>query len=332
VPAQRQPLPPPTGPGPRRSSATAIDRLLNGISQQAHINFLLTNRIPRALATQVVGRLARVRQPVVRALLMAVWQRFAGDLCLHEARTTTFATLQDCFVRELKPGARPIDPDPDVLVSPCDAIVGACGRVRGTEVIQAKGFPYTLHDLLGDERLVAACRDGHYVTLRLTSSMYHRFHAPADCEVDEVVYISGDTFNVNPIAIQRIERLFCRNERAVVQAGLRGGGESIVLVPVAAILVASMRFTWLDVALNLKYRGPNRIPGRATFQKGDEMGHFRLGSTIILFAPPQLTLCQGVHEGRRIRMGEPLLRRHVLHRSRVEPVADTHYRSDLTSV
>ena len=111
-----------------------------------------------------------------------------------------------------------------MLVSPCDAIVGASGRVEGDQLIQAKGFPYTLADLLLDPELVSLYRDGRYVTLRLSSSMYHRFHAPHDCRVEQVTYISGDTWNTNPIAIRRVERLFCKNERAVLRTRLRRPG------------------------------------------------------------------------------------------------------------
>ena len=239
------------------------------------------------------------------------WKLFAGDLNLQEASKTSFTSLHDCFVRELKEGARPIDDTPGVIVSPCDAIVGAAGRVRDGEVIQAKGFPYTLEDLLGDARLVATYRDGCYVTLRLTSTMYHRFHAPHDCDLGEVIYISGDTWNVNPIALRRIERLFCKNERAVLHTNLRDSTQSIALVPVAAILVASIHLNFVAEPLTLKYRGPNQIPCRASFRKGAEMGHFRHGSTIILFGTKGLELCESVKHESQIRMGQPLLRHRV---------------------
>ena len=183
--------------------------------EQEDINFLLTNRIPRRLATQFMGWFSRIEQPLVRDVSIAVWRLFS-DLDLQEAKQTQFRSMHDCFTRELKTGARPIDGRPDILVSPCDAIVGACGSIAGTELYQAKGFPYSLDDLLGDRDLVAAHRNGCYATLRLTSSMYHRFHAPHDCRIEQVIYISGDTWNVNPIALKRVERLFCRNERAVV--------------------------------------------------------------------------------------------------------------------
>jgi phosphatidylserine decarboxylase len=138
--------------------------------------------------------------------------------------------------------------------------------------------------------------------------MYHRFHAPHECRVEEVSYISGDTWNVNPIALKRIEKLFCKNERAIVRTRLAATGHPITLVPVAAILVASMRFHFLDVRLSLKYRGPNVIPCDAAFRKGEELGWFEHGSTIIVFAPAGFTLSDNVEEGATLRMGQPLMR------------------------
>src|ERR1700722_7280528 len=178
---------------------------------QENVNFLLTNRIPRRLATQFVGWLSQVEQPLVRDLSIGLWRMFC-DLDLLEAKKTNFRSMHDCFVRELKDGARPTDRRADVLVSPCDAIVGACGTIAGTQLYQAKGFPYALGELLPERDLVEAHRNGRYVTLRLTASMYHPFHAPHYCRVERVVYVSGDTWNVNPIALRRIERLFCKNE------------------------------------------------------------------------------------------------------------------------
>jgi phosphatidylserine decarboxylase len=280
---------------------------LSAIFQQEELNFLLTNRIPRQLLTQFIGWFSQIEQPLVRDLSIGVWRFFSG-LDLSEARSTQFRSMHDCFIRELKLGARPIDPDPAVLVSPCDAIVGACGTVVGTEVLQIKGFPYRLEDLLGDPGLVEAHRNGRYVTLRLTSSMYHRFHAPHDCRVEEVTYISGDTWNVNPIALKRIEQLYCKNERAILRTRLAAGGQLVTLVPIAAVLVASIRLHFLDVLLSLKYRGPNVFHCDAPFRKGAEMGWFQHGSTIIVLAPDGFSLCEGVQEGAMIRVGEPLMR------------------------
>jgi phosphatidylserine decarboxylase len=277
------------------------------ILQQEDVNFLLTNRIPRRLLTQFMGWFSRIEQPLVRDVSIAVW-RFFSDLDLSEAKECRFRSLHGCFIRELKDGARPVDQDPTILTSPCDAIVGASGSIRGTELFQIKGCPYSLVDLLGDAQRAAAHRNGRYVTLRLTSSMYHRFHAPHDCRVEEVVYISGDTWNVNPIALKRVEKLFCRNERALIRTRLAAGGHAVTLVPVAAVLVASIRLHFLDVLLNLKHRGPNVMPCNALLSKGEEMGWFEHGSTIIVLAPDGFAVCDNVQEGRAIRVGQPLMR------------------------
>ena len=269
------------------------------------MSFLLTNRLPRRWATLFMGWLSGIEHPLVRSVAINLW-RLTSDLDLSEAKTTRFRSLQECFTRELKEGARPVDADASVLISPVDGIVGAAGRVvRGT-VLQTKGFPYTLTDLLGDEQLVEQYRDGSYVTLRLTPTMYHRFHAPHDCRVEQVTYFSGDTWNVNPITLRRIERLFCKNERAAIRCRLEGSGHLVTLVPVAAILVASIRLHFLDVLFHLRYRGPNVIPCNASLRKGDEMGWFQHGSTVIVFAPPGLSLREELREGQRIRMGQPL--------------------------
>jgi phosphatidylserine decarboxylase len=270
------------------------------------LNFLLTNRIPRGLLTRFMGWFSQIRHPLVCRASIASWRLFA-ELDLSDARQQRFASLHECFTRELVAGARPVDPDPGVLVSPCDAIVGACGPVVAGQVFQAKGFPYDLRELFGPSQDITPFADGVYVTLRLTSSMYHRFHAPHDCEVEHLTYLSGDTWNVNPIALARIERLFCRNERAVLRARLATGGHPIALVPVAAILVASIRLHFLDVLLHLRYRGPHEIPCRKAFDKGEEIGWFQHGSTLIVFAPRGFRLCDGIIAGSTIRMGSALL-------------------------
>lgn len=284
-----------------------VQFLIDRIIRHEGLNFALTNRLPRRLATRLMGWLSKVEQPLVRNVSIGIWRLFS-DLDLSEARKQRFTSLHDCFIRELKDGARPIDTDPAILISPCDAIVGASGKIAGTELIQVKGFPYALDDLLCDPTLIDHYRNGRYVTLRLTASMYHRFHAPHDCRVEQVTYISGDTWNVNPIALKRVEKLFCKNERALVYTRLAASGHTITLVPVAAILVAGIRFNFLDMKVDRLKPGRTVMPCEASFKKGDEMGWFEHGSTIIVFAPDGFELCDGVTEGTEIRMGRPLMR------------------------
>jgi phosphatidylserine decarboxylase len=271
------------------------------------LNFLLTNRIPRRWATQFVGWLSKVEQPVIRDISIGIWRLFS-NLDLSEAKKTKFTSMHDYFTRELKDGARPIDRNPDVLVSPCDAIVGACGQIEGGELLQVKGFPYKLGELFHDSEFEALYRNGRYVTLRLTSSMYHRFHAPYDCRIERVTYISGDTWNVNPIALKRIEKLFCKNERAVIRTRLVPTGDLITLVPVAAILVASIRLHCLNLVLGADYHGATEMACDFAFDKGAELGWFEHGSTIVVFAPNGFELDADVCSGHVIRMGHPLMR------------------------
>jgi len=284
-----------------------IRGLIAVLSQQEDLNFLLTNRIPRAALTRFMGWFSKVEHPLIRDLSIGCWRLFS-DLDLSEARKTTFKSLHDCFTRELRPGLRPPDLDRSIVASPCDAIIGAFGAIADTELFQIKGAYYSLLDLLGDPKLVEAHRNGRFITLRLTSSMYHRFHAPHDCRIEQVTFISGDTWNVNPIALKRIEKLFCKNERAVIQTRLESG-ETLTLVPVAAILVASIRLHFLDIVLNAATRGPKVFPCDVDVRKGDELGWFEHGSTIIVLAPDHFEFCENVVESARIYAGQPLMRK-----------------------
>src|ERR1700682_1175385 len=281
--------------------------LISALTQQENLNFLLTNRIPRAALTRFMGWFSKIENPLIRDVSIACWRLFS-ELDLSEARKTSFKSLHDCFTRELRPGLRPPDPDPSIVVSPCDAIIGAFGAIADTELFQIKCASYSLLDLLGDPALVEAHRNGRFITLRLTSSMYHRFHAPYDCRIDQVTLIGGDTWNVNPIALKRIEQLFCKNLRAVIRTRL-ATGEALSLVPVAAILVARLRLRFLDVVLNAGTQGPTVFPCDVSVRKGDELGWFEHGSTIIVLAPDHFEFCENVMESARIFAGQPLLRK-----------------------
>jgi phosphatidylserine decarboxylase len=284
-----------------------IRGLIAVLSQQEDLNFLLTNRVPRAALTRFMGWFSKIEQPLIRDLSIACWRLFS-DLDLSEARKTSFKSLHDCFTRELRPGLRPPDPDPSIMVSPCDAIIGAFGEIEDAELFQIKGAPYSLLDLLGDPAMVDAHRNGRFITLRLTSSMYHRFHAPYDCRIEQVTFLSGDTWNVNPIALKRIEKLFCKNERAVIRTRLQTG-EVLTLVPVAAILVASIRLHFLDTVLNAETRDAAIFSCDVGVRKGDELGWFEHGSTIIVLAPDHFVFCDNVSESARICAGQPLMRK-----------------------
>lgn len=268
------------------------------------LNFLLTNRLPRRLATNFVGWFSKIENPIVAKSSIALWKLFS-DVDLADAAETKFPSMHACFIRSLKPGARPVAEDADVVASPSDAIVGAHGTIDGDSVHQIKDAPYRLSELLGDAAEAAPYQGGTYVTLRLTAGMYHHFHAPHDLTVDQVTYVSGDCWNVNPITLKRVERLFCKNERAAIRCRLDDGAP-VMLVAVAAVLVASIRLSFLDTARSLRIGGPRVIPVEARVRKGEEMGYFEHGSTIVMLLPKGFRFVDGIETGKRIRAGQAL--------------------------
>jgi len=283
-----------------------IRAVINGLSENERLNFILTNRIPRRALTRFMGWFSKLEQPLIRDGSLAIFKLFCAPN-LAEAKKRKFRSLHDCFIRELREGARTIEPAGNVLVSPCDGIVGAAGVVCDTTLLQVKGSPYPLHELVRAPELAAHYRHGTYVTLRLTAGMYHRFHAPYDGRVEQVMHIPGDAWNVNPPALKRIDRLYCKNERAVLALHLDCDERPVTLVAVAAVLVAGIRLRFLDLPFARDGDRPTVMPCTARFRKGEELGWFEHGSTILLLAPPGYRLCGNVTDGGLVRMGQPLL-------------------------
>ncbi|KZY63546.1 hypothetical protein A3742_06640 [Oleiphilus sp. HI0071] len=280
---------------------------VKGAPLRGTLNFLVTNYIPRALSTRLMGRLSKVENPLFTRIALSTWQYFSDDMRLHEATEKSFKSVHACFTRELKPGTRPIDSAEDRLVSPCDAQIGSFGKIKNLQALQIKGMPYELGELTQGAIDLEPYQNGRFITLRLKSSMYHHMHSPARGEVDKLHYISGDTFNVNPPTLKRINRLFCRNERAVIEIKPTNFEGRIAMIPVAAILVASMRFVGLEHPLSLAYRGPNEIPFKRSFERGERIGNFEHGSTIVLLFSEHYSFMPQIREGEIIRMGQPLM-------------------------
>lgn len=283
-------------------------RLLRQLLLREDLNFLLTNRLPRVAVTRLFGRLSRIRSRWFARACIRAWRLFT-DIDLSDARTQDFESLHACFVRELIPGARPFDTRAHILASPCDALVGACGRVAGETLLQAKGMPYTLPELCASAAPARWLAGGCYATLRLTSAMYHRFHAPLDATLTRVDWIDGDAWNVNPPALARVDRLFCRNERAVLRLAPADGSPAVVMVPVAAILVSSLRLSCLPDLPSLRNARRPGFDCAVALARGQEMGWFEHGSTIIVLAPPGYRLAPGIDAGSRLRAGEALFER-----------------------
>lgn len=283
-------------------------RVLRRLLASDSLNFTLSNRLPRVALSRAMGRLSRIENPLLCALALRVWRVF-GDIELDDARERNFRSLHACFTRELVDGARPIVADPRMLASPCDGIVGAHGRIEDGMAIQAKGFPYPVAELLADAALAGALAGGSFVTLRITAAMYHHFHAPDTCTVEAVTHVPGDAWNVNPPALQRVRKLYCRNERAVLHCRDHHDGRPFALVAVAAILVAGIRLRFIDASTPLRSGGVRRIACSSRLARGEAAGWFEHGSTIILLVPPGFRLAGTLDTGTRVRVGQALLER-----------------------
>lgn len=284
----------------------------NRLSLAEWANFIVTNGIPRYLSTRLMGWYSDLPSKTLTKLSIAVWRWFASDLDLSDSEQQQFDSLQACFTRKLRLGSRVIDRDDSVIASPVDAIIGAHGRVADGMAFQLKGMPYTLNELLPGTNFPQKYRDAYFITLRLKSSFYHRFHAPISGTTEKLYYFSGDTWNVNPPALKVVDKLFCRNERAALE--ISNSDVTCCLVPVAAILVASMQFNGLDTVIDGRYRGPRKLDYRQCVERGDELGFFRHGSTIVMFVPPEFSLAPQWQQGDKVSMGMALLTKTKLER------------------
>jgi phosphatidylserine decarboxylase len=264
--------------------------------------------LPKRRLTETMGKLAAHRGG---RLTTAVIRRFIAhyDVDMSEAvepDPAAYPSFQDFFVRPLKEGARPLA-EVD-YVCPVDGAVSQLGAIERDQVFQAKGHRYSTTALLGgDAGLAAAFEDGSFATLYLSPRDYHRVHMPCDGRLVRMIYIPGDLFSVNPVTAQHVPGLFARNERLVCVFESAAG--PFVLTFVGATVVGSIVTVWHG-AVNAPrpghvsewhYRG-DEAP---RFAKGEEIGRFRLGSTVVLLFPPR-TLCfnPAWTPERKIRMGE----------------------------
>ncbi len=298
----------PAPPTPAPSAPSALSRTIAKLTDIESVNYALTNWLPRRSATRAMGWLSKVEQPLVARGLIAVWRTFC-DVDLSDAAEAKWPSLHAAFIRRLRPGARTFRAQAHQLSAPSDGIIVASGRIDGDSIIQAKGRRYSIAELTGGEG--TAYIGGSFVTLRLTAGMYHRFHAPQDAVVERVRYFPGDCFNVNPPALKRVDRLYCRNERATVRMRM-GDGTPVLLVPVAAILVAAIRLTFLDTVKLLRERADPIVTLATPVAQGHEMGWFEHGSTIVMLVPAPFAVGIGVATGDRVRAGDVLFDRAVI--------------------
>ncbi len=267
--------------------------------------------LPRHWLTGLIWRIARIRNPRIKDFLIINFAK-AFDVNLEEVRLDVpggFETFNDFFIRELAEGARDIDDDDDAIISPVDGTVSAAGPIRADMIFQAKGIDYTVGDLLAtDLDEVEHYIDGHYATIYLAPYNYHRVHAPFACELVGARYVPGDLFSVNEATVSHLRGLFRRNERLVMH--LRTDYGPAALIFVGALNVGSISTPWTGEIRARKTGVVDVLDLSAhstRLEKGDLLGWFNMGSTVILLLPPGA--CEwddDLEPGETVRMGEEI--------------------------
>jgi len=265
--------------------------------------------LPKKLLTVAMGRLAAARLgPVTRWMVRRFVAHYKVDMQeAAQPRIEAYASFNEFFTRPLRPGVRPISAAP--FVCPVDAAISQFGPIRKDQLFQAKGHSYSTRALVGgDQELAHKFEEGHFATLYLAPKDYHRIHMPCDGRLKRMIYLPGDLFSVNPLTARHVPGLFARNERVVCEFDCAHG--PMVMVLVGATIVGSMATVWHGVVNPPRTRAPREWryeDSGIVLRKGEEMGRFLLGSTVILLFPANvLTFTPDWAPTRPVRLGEAM--------------------------
>ncbi len=272
---------------------------------------LLQHILPRYLMTGLIWRIARIRNVRVKNFLIT---RFVDlyNVDVDEVLLDVpdgFATFNDFFTRELRDGARPVDDEDDIIVSPVDGTVSIAAPIAENAIVQAKGINYSLEELLATDLDEArAYNNGTFATIYLAPYNYHRVHAPLDGELVAARYIPGDLFSVNEATVARVPGLFRRNERLAMHFGTPHGPAALIFV--GALNVGSISTPWSGEIRPRKSGMVETLDlssNETAIRKGDLLGWFNMGSTVILLLPRNT--CDwddDLRPGETLRMGEAI--------------------------
>ncbi|AEW76373.1 archaetidylserine decarboxylase [Aggregatibacter actinomycetemcomitans] len=268
--------------------------------------------MPQLYLTQLAGWFAKQKWGAVTHFVIKLFAK-KYNVDMSEAKKENFSDYENFnqfFIRELKDGARKINENPTALCLPADGRVSQIGHIDDELLLQAKGHFFSLSDLLaGDEELVNTFKNGEFATIYLSPRDYHRVHMPCDATLRKMIYVPGALFSVNPFLAEHVSNLFARNERVICLFDTEFG--PMVQILVGATITASMSTVWAGVinpprADEVKvwtYQEENAVK----LTKGQEMGAFQLGSTVInLFPANRVTLTEHLQVDEPVRVGEIL--------------------------
>ena len=280
--------------------STLIERVLAGFQ------YIL----PHHFLSRIVYRLMRCENTWIKNMLISLISRVAG-INREEALSpdpADYASFNAWFTRALKPGARTFDADQQAFLSPCDGRISETGSLKKNRILQAKGKDYTLQDLLADDPVCSQLVDGCFSTIYLSPKDYHRIHMPLTGRLQRMIHVPGRLFSVAPYTARQVPRLFARNERVIAIFSTNAG--PLVMVLVGAMLVSSTETVWAGEVTPNKNKDVSVIDypeGEVTLSRGDEMGRFNMGSTVILLAPPgALKSLASFGAGNVVKVGERL--------------------------
>ena len=268
--------------------------------------------MPQIYLTQIAGWFAKQKWGVLtRVVIKAFAKKYNIDMSIaQKEQFSDYASFNEFFIRPLKENARPINQNPTALCLPADGRISECGHIDDNLLLQAKGNFFSLEDLLAeDKELVEAFKNGVFATTYLSPRDYHRVHMPCDGTLRKMIYVPGDLFSVNPFLAQHVPNLFARNERLICVFDTDFG--TMVQILVGATITASIGTTWAGVinpprhneVRTWTYEGESAVK----LLKGQEMGWFQLGSTVInLFQANQVRLADHLSVNESVRMGEIL--------------------------
>lgn len=266
--------------------------------------------IPQHLLSRLVGWFAQSEYPLIKNTFIK-WFAKRYDVNMQEALNEdleSYKSFNEFFTRPLKDGARPIAEGGNTLVSPADGAVSQLGKIELGRVFQAKGRDYSVAELLGgDADRAAPFVNGDFMTVYLSPKDYHRVHMPFAGTLKETVYVPGDLFSVNPATTENVDALFARNERMVCIFETEFGPMAMVLV--GAMIVAGIETVWSGQVTPLpkeaqaqQYNGEDIVLG-----KGEEMGRFKLGSTVVMCFPENaIEFAEELKAESVLRMGQEL--------------------------
>ncbi len=268
--------------------------------------------LPKQCITNLAGWFANKKAGWLTQLAIKAFSK-AYKVDMNEAKNSSFtaySTFNEFFVRPLKEDIRPIVNEANQLALPADGTVSQLGAIREDQIIQAKGHYYTIEALLaGQYQLAEQFRNGQFITIYLSPKDYHRVHMPCDGVLKEMIYVPGDLFSVNPLTAANVPNLFARNERVICLFETAFG--PMVQILVGATIVGSIETVWGGCAtppregIIKRWTYPAEgQEGAVALKKGEEMGRFKLGSTVInLFTSNQINFANSLYSGSQTRMG-----------------------------